>query len=62
MSILGFNLGIEAMQLAVVVVVLPVLAFLSTTKYYTYVRVGGAALSIGLVVVWVVERVRDLAF
>jgi HupE / UreJ protein len=60
LSILGFNLGIEAMQLAVVAVVLPVLAFLSTTKYYTYVRVGGAAFSIGLAVVWVVERVRDL--
>jgi hypothetical protein len=56
LSILGFNLGIEAMQLAVVLSILPVLALLSRTKYYDYIRVGGAAFSIGLAVVWAWER------
>lgn len=41
LGILGFNLGIEAMQLLIVVVVAPSLVVLSTTRIYPVVRWGG---------------------
>jgi HupE / UreJ protein len=56
-SILGFNLGIEAMQLAVVGVVLPVFIVLSQTRYYAGFRVAGAVIAAILSLIWAVERV-----
>lgn len=41
-SILGFNLGIETMQLMVVVAMLPWLIILSRTPAYRPFRLGGA--------------------
>lgn len=38
-SILGFNLGIEAMQLAVILCVMPSLVLLSRTRLYTGFRI-----------------------
>lgn len=43
MSILGFNLGIEAMQAAVVLLVLPWLLLWSRAPGFTVLRIGGAA-------------------
>ena len=56
LSILGFNLGIEAMQLAVVAAVLPVLAGLSRTRFYPAFRIGGAVAAAVLAVFWIWER------
>ena len=58
-SLLGFNLGIEAMQLAVVAAVLPALLLLSRTRYYAVVRVLGAGFACAASCAWIVERVGD---
>ena len=60
MSVLGFNLGIEAMQLLIVVVVMPSLVLLSRTPAYTVLRVGGAAFSAVAACGWVGERAFGL--
>lgn len=41
-SVLGFNLGIEAMQLAVVTITFPALLLLSRTRFYSPFRIAGA--------------------
>ena len=56
LSILGFNIGIELMQLFVVIMVVPWLMLLSQTKYYGYVRIGGAALAAVAALAWITER------
>jgi HupE / UreJ protein len=55
-SILGFNLGIEAMQLIVVAAVLPSLLLLSRSRGYAVLRVGGALFAGIASVGWIVER------
>jgi hypothetical protein len=57
--VFGFNLGIEAMQLAVVTVTLPALLLLSLTRFYSAFRVVGAALAFVASSVWIFERVLD---
>ena len=55
-SVLGFNLGIETMQLIVVAAILPSLILLSRTPAYSFFRLIGA-LSAGFVSLgWIVER------
>jgi len=56
LSILGFNLGIEIMQLFVVLITIPWLILLSQTPVYKYVRVGGAAISGIIAIAWILER------
>ncbi|NOK16710.1 HupE/UreJ family protein [Corallococcus carmarthensis] len=56
MSILGFNLGIEVMQAAVVLLVLPWLLLWSRGKGFTALRIGGAAVGGAAACGWVVER------
>lgn len=56
LSILGFNLGIEVMQLFVVLITIPWLILLSQTSVYTYVRVGGAVISGIIATAWMLER------
>ncbi|WP_232325983.1 HupE/UreJ family protein [Spirosoma montaniterrae] len=56
LSILGFNLGIEAMQLFVICLTLPWFMLLSRTVVYAPVRVGGAVLAGVAALAWVVER------
>jgi hypothetical protein len=59
-SILGFNIGIEAMQLAVVAAILPSLLLLSRTRAYSLLRVG-AALFAGLASAgWTIERITGM--
>jgi HupE / UreJ protein len=56
LSILGFNIGIELMQLAVVAITVPFLMLLSRTSIYKYVRVGGAVVAIIVAIAWMMER------
>ena len=60
MSVLGFNLGIEAMQLLVVVLIVPSLALLSRTTGYPWLRRGGAAFAALAACGWVGERAFGL--
>jgi hypothetical protein len=55
-SLLGFNLGIEAMQLTVVAITLPSLLLLSRTRAYALARVGGACFAAFAALGWIVER------
>ncbi len=55
-SILGFNLGIELVQLGVVLAILPALLIFARTPAYTYARLGGAWLAIVAATAWAVER------
>lgn len=59
LSILGFNLGIEAMQLFVVLITIPWLILLSQTPLYQYVRIGGAIISGIVAIAWILERVTQ---
>ncbi|TVV71744.1 HupE/UreJ family protein [Sphingomonas solaris] len=56
-SILGFNLGIELVQLAVVACVMPALLLLAQTPAYAPFRTVGAGLTAVAAVAWIVERV-----
>ena len=59
LSILGFNLGIELMQLLVIGLTIPWLILLSRTPAYRYVRVIGAWLAAVAAMGWAVERVTE---
>ena len=61
-ALLGFNLGVEIGQLAIVAIFVPA-AFLvrSTRLYRGMVLTGGSAVVICIATVWLVERVFDLA-
>lgn len=61
LSLLGFNLGIELMQLLVVGLTTPWLLLLARTPYYRYVRLGGAALSGVAAAGWLIERLSGQA-
>jgi hypothetical protein len=56
-SILGFNLGIEIMQLAVVCAILPSLLLLSRTSAYSAFRVTGALFAGFASLGWIAERI-----
>ena len=56
LSILGFNVGIELMQLTVVAVAVPWLLVLARTPYYALVRVPGAVVAGAAAVAWMLER------
>lgn len=55
-SILGFNFGIETMQLVVVAAILPSLIILSRTPAYTVFRLTGALFAGFASLGWVIER------
>ena len=56
LSILGFNLGIEAMQLFVIAVTVPWLIVLSKKSIYRYVRITGAVFAAIASVAWMLQR------
>jgi hypothetical protein len=56
LSILGFNIGIEVMQLMVMLLIVPWLIILSTFAVYKYVRVGGAVLAALAAIGWIIQR------
>lgn len=55
-SLLGFNLGIEAVQLIVIAATLPSLLMLSRTRAYGLLRIGGALFAGLAALAWIVER------
>ena len=61
LSLVAFNLGVEAGQLTIVVALLPVIFWLRHTAFYRRgVLVGGSLLIMLLALVWLAERVLDL--
>jgi len=58
--LLGFNLGVELGQLALVSVTLPIIGLLRSTPLYRWVFVGGgSALIAVMATVWLIERAFD---
>jgi hypothetical protein len=57
LSILGFNLGIEVMQLFVIAVTVPWLILLSLTPAHAAVRNGSAVLAAIAAIGWIANRV-----
>ena len=61
LALVGFNLGVEGGQLAIVAVFLPLAFALRRTAFYRRaVMVGGSLLIAALAGIWLVERVFDL--
>ncbi len=58
LSLLGFNIGIELAQLAIIGATFPSLWALSRTRAYPTVRVGGAMLAFVAASGWIVERLQ----
>jgi hypothetical protein len=61
LSILGFNLGIELMQLFVIAITMPWLILLCLTPAYSRVRFGGAVLAGVAAIGWMASRVSGQA-
>jgi hypothetical protein len=59
LSILGFNIGIELMQLVIILLVFPVLILLSKTRYYPQIRQIGAIIMMILAFAWMVKRIQE---
>ncbi|MFN8356671.1 MAG: HupE/UreJ family protein [Spirosomataceae bacterium] len=59
LSILGFNVGIELMQLFIIVLIFPILLVLSRTRFYPYIRQVGAVVMMILATAWMIERIQD---
>jgi hypothetical protein len=57
LSILGFNIGIELMQLFVIAITAPWLILLSKMKSYPYLRITGAILAAIAASAWIIQRV-----
>jgi hypothetical protein len=55
-SVLGFNLGIEAIQLVVILAAMPWLVLLARSRVYGSVRIAGAALTGVAAAAWFAER------
>jgi hypothetical protein len=60
MTVLGFNLGIELMQLAILVATVPWLLWLARTPVYGMLRLGGAAAACVAALGWIGERAFGL--
>ena len=60
LSLLGFNIGVEAGQLAIVSVALPLIAWLSQYRYYPalVMKLGSAGI-VTIALVWLAERSLD---
>jgi hypothetical protein len=55
-SVLGFNLGIEAFQILVILAAMPWLVLLARTRIYTPFRIIGAVLTAVAALAWFAER------
>lgn len=56
LSLLGFNLGVEAMQLVIIGLTVPLLVLLSRGPSYRALRIGGAAFGAMAALGWIAER------
>lgn len=59
LSILGFNVGIELMQLALIAVAFPLLFLLAKTSFYGPIRTVGGVMMMILAFAWMVERIQE---
>jgi hypothetical protein len=59
LSILGFNIGIELMQLFVIVGSMPWLIILSRTTFYPHIRITGAVIAAIASIAWISERISQ---
>ena len=57
LSILGFNLGIELMQIFIVLCMVPSLLLFNKTPWFSYLRIIGAIIAGAASIAWIVERV-----
>ena len=55
-GVLGFNLGVEAMQLTVVILTMPWLVMLSSSASYRFVRIGGGVFGVVAAGGWTAQR------
>jgi hypothetical protein len=60
LSLLGFNIGVELGQIAIIAVVFPLLYVLRTSRFYLPVMRYGSAFLIAIALFWFVERVSGL--
>jgi hypothetical protein len=61
-SLLGFNVGVELGQLAIVAVFLPLAFALRGTRFYSRVVFTGGSMAVALLAaVWLIERVLDIS-
>ena len=61
LSLLGFNLGVETGQLAIVAAFLPLAYTLRATGFYRRgVFVGGSLITLAIALIWLIERAFDL--
>ncbi|MFP5391701.1 MAG: HupE/UreJ family protein [Gammaproteobacteria bacterium] len=58
-GVLAFNLGIEAVQVGLLLATVPVLVLLARTRHHERVRQGAAAAAMMMALVWLVQRVAD---
>ncbi|MES2240756.1 MAG: HupE/UreJ family protein [Bacteroidota bacterium] len=59
-SILGFNLGIELMQLFIITLIMPWIIILSqTTSAYKYFRLSFSIVAIVLAFSWIIEKISE---
>ena len=56
LSLLGFNVGIEAMQLLIIAIALPPFLLLSPMPAYAAVRITGASFAMVCAIGWILER------
>ena len=56
MSVLGFNIGIELMQLIVIVLIMPWFLLLGRTKVFTPIRIIGALFAMIASIGWTLDR------
>ncbi len=59
LSIFGFNMGIELMQVFVILLAFPLLILLSKTRYYSLIKQTGAVLMMILALAWMIERIEE---
>lgn len=59
LSILGFNIGIEAMQLFVIILIVPWIILLSQTAVYRHIRLLWAGLTGIAALAWIAERLTE---
>lgn len=57
LSILGFNIGVEIMQLLVIIVIIPWLIILSRKHYYKWIRIAGGLIAGTAAVAWILLRI-----
>lgn len=61
LALVGFNLGVEAMQLAILVAVVPALVVLAAGPGYRAIRIGGAGVGAAAALGWIAERAAGIA-